>query len=171
MKKLVLIMVAMFGFLSCENPSMEDGLASLTESLAELEASMLALDVEGMLVDLAEMEAQTLQAIADAEESNAIMEDALVTVGNIKERLAAVQVLLDDAATTEQVAALADSVAEITEGVDLLVFLADYDYDGVMNGLDQCPDTAIEDINNVNSVGCSPTQTPTTGTTTTTTGG
>ena len=35
---------------------------------------------------------------------------------------------------------------------------ADYDYDGVMNGLDQCPDTPITEVSEVNGVGCSPSQ-------------
>ena len=40
----------------------------------------------------------------------------------------------------------------------MLVFVADYDYDGVINGLDQCPDTPITEISEVNGVGCSPSQ-------------
>ena len=170
MKKLILIMVAIFGFLSCENPSIEDGLASLTESLAELEASMLVLDVEGMLADLAEMEGQAEQMTTDMEEYNAIMEQALLDIQDITVRLNAIVEISEDWATDEQVKSLLADVQTLGEGVDMLVFVADYDYDGVINGLDQCPDTTIEDINNVNSIGCSPTQTPQTGTTTTTTG-
>ena len=49
-------------------------------------------------------------------------------------------------------------VAESSDGISMLVFVADYDYDGVMNGLDQCPDTPITEINDVNGVGCSPSQ-------------
>ena len=170
MKKLVLIMVAMFGFLSCENPSIEDGLESLTESLAELEASMIALDVEGMLADLAEMQGQAEQMTTDMEEYNAIMEQALLDIQDITVRLNAIVEISEDWATDEQGQSLLADVQTLGEGIDMLVFVADYDYDGVMNGLDQCPDTAIEDINNVNNIGCSPTQTPQTGTTTTTTG-
>ena len=39
MKKLLLIMVAIFGFLSCENPSVEDGLANLETALADTSPS------------------------------------------------------------------------------------------------------------------------------------
>ena len=45
MKKLMLILIALFA-INCENPSIERGLASLEESLAQLEASFLLLDVE-----------------------------------------------------------------------------------------------------------------------------
>jgi hypothetical protein len=107
-----------------------------------------------------EMTAQVEQAQIDVDESNAAMEAALVTIASIRERLAAVQALLDEAATAEQVQTLRDKVAEISEGIAMLVFVADYDYDGVMNGLDQCPDTPLTEINDVNGVGCSPSQIP-----------
>ena len=45
MKKLVLIMVAMFSF-SCSNPSMDDGLSRLEQSLAELGAAIEALNIK-----------------------------------------------------------------------------------------------------------------------------
>ena len=62
--------------------------------------------------------------------------------------------------TKYQVAALAAQFAIVNDKVQQLVFLADYDYDGVINGLDQCPDTPITEINNVDAVGCAPGQTP-----------
>ncbi len=170
MKKILLTIISL-GVLGCANPSMDEGLARLTETLAQLEAELLAVDVAGMLADLETMTSQVEQAQIDVDEHNAFQQEALVTIANIKERLAAVQVLLDEAATAEQVQALRDRVAQVSEGISMLVFIADYDYDGVMNGLDQCPDTPITEINDVNGVGCSSTQTPTTGTSTTTTGG
>jgi len=167
------ILFAVIGFItfSCTNPSMEEGLARLTETLAQLEAEIVAANIEGMQADLAEITAQAEQALLDAEESNQIVEDALVTIASIKERLAALQVILDEAATAEQVAALRDKVAQISEGISMLVAVADYDYDGVMNAFDQCPETPLEDIDSVNTAGCAPDQTPITGTSTTTTGG
>lgn len=170
MKKILFILVGLT-MIGCTNPSMEEGLADLTEKLAQLEAELLAVDVAKMVADLETMTSQVEQAQIDVDEHNAFQQEALVTIANIKERLAAVQVLLDEAATAEQVQALRDRVAQVSEGISMLVFIADYDYDGVMNGLDQCPDTPITEINDVNGVGCSSTQTPTTGTSTTTTGG
>ena len=157
MKKILFAVIG-FVMIGCTNPSMEEGLADLTAQLAQLEAELVGVDVAGMQADLAEMTAQVEQAQIDVDESNAAMEAALVTIASIKERLAAVQALLDEAATAEQVQALRDKVAEISEGISMLVFIADYDYDGVMNGLDQCPDTPIIEINDVNGVGCSPSQ-------------
>lgn len=157
MKKLLFAVISLV-LIGCTNPSIEEGLANLTEQLAQLEADLVGVDVEGMQADLAEMTAQVEQAQIDVDESNAAMEAALVTIASIRERLAAVQVLLDTAATVEQVQALRDKVAEISEGISMLVFIADYDYDGVMNGLDQCPDTPITEISEVNGVGCSSSQ-------------
>ena len=157
MKK-ILFAVISFVMIGCTNPSMEEGLADLTAQLAQLEAELVGVDVAGMQADLVEMTAQVEQAQIDVDESNAAMEAALVTIASIKERLAVVQALLDEAATAEQVQALRDKVAEISEGISMLVFVADYDYDGVMNGLDQCPDTPITEVSEVNGVGCSPSQ-------------
>ena len=157
MKKLLFAVIG-FVMIECTNPSMEEGLADLTAQLAQLEAELVGVDVAGMQADLVEMTAQVEQAQIDVDESNAAMEAALVTIASIRERLAAVQALLDEAATAEQVQTLRDKVAEISEGIAMLVFVADYDYDGVMNGLDQCPDTPITEVSEVNGVGCSPSQ-------------
>lgn len=170
MKKILFTLIGL-AMIGCTNPSMEEGLDSLTEKLAQLEAELVAVDVAQMIADLETMTAQVEQSQTDLDEYNEAQEEALVTIANIKEKLAAVQVLLDNAATVEQVQALRDSVAQVSDGIAMLVFVADYDYDGVMNGLDQCPDTPITEINDVNGVGCSSTQVPTTGTSTTTTGG
>lgn len=157
MKKLIFAAISFIAF-SCTNPSMEEGLARLTETLAQLEAQIVAADIEGMIADLETMTAQVEQAQIDVDEQNAAMEEALVTIASIRERLAAAQASLDEAATVEQVQALRDKVAQISEGIALLVLLADYDYDGVINGLDQCPDTPLSEINDVNEAGCSPSQ-------------
>ena len=158
MKKILFAVIG-FVMIGCTNPSIEEGLADLTAKLAQLEADLVAVDVAQMMADLETMTAQVEQAQIDVDESNAAMEAALATIANIKEKLAAVQAILDEAATVEQVQALRDKVAEISEGISMLVFVADYDYDGVMNGLDQCPDTPITEVSEVNGVGCSLSQT------------
>jgi uncharacterized phage infection (PIP) family protein YhgE len=72
-------------------------------------------------------------------------------------------------ATKEQVEQLLAAVQEMGEGVDQLVAVADYDYDGVVNALDLCPKTPLTKINMVNSSGCAPGETPVSETTTSTT--
>lgn len=157
MKKILFAVIG-FVIVGCTNPSMEEGLANLQEQLTALEAELAQVDIDQMTSDLEAMNAQATQALADMEIVNQDLADALVKMQELRERLAEVQAILDEAATVEQVQALRDKVAEISDGISMLVFIADYDYDGVMNGLDQCPDTPITEINDVNGVGCSPSQ-------------
>jgi len=157
MKKILFAVIG-FVMIGCTNPSMEEGLADLNAKLAALEAEIVAADIAGMEADVAAMTIQVEDALASAEASNEALEEALVTISDIKDRLAALQVLLDAAATTEQIADIKDKVAQISEGIAWLVFRADYDYDGVMNGLDDCPDTPITEISSVDEKGCSPSQ-------------
>ena len=160
MKKLVLILIALFA-INCENPSMERGLEGLQAALAELEASFLAIDVEQMSADLLDMNETVAQLVIDQEAANEAAAQLLVDIEDILTSLAAVKDKLDNALTVEQVQALTAQFALINEKVQTLVAIADYDYDGVINALDQCPDTPITEIVNVNAVGCAPGETPT----------
>jgi len=160
MKKLVLILIALFA-INCENPSMERGLEGLQAALAELEASFLAIDVDQMSADLLDMNETVAQLVIDQEAANEAAAQLLVDIEGILTSLAAVKDKLDNALTVEQVQALTAQFALINEKVQTLVAIADYDHDGVINALDQCPDTPITEINNVNAVGCAPGETPT----------
>ena len=160
MKKLVLILIALFA-INCENPSMERGLEGLQAALAELEASFLAIDVEQMSADLLDMNETVAQLVIDQEAANEAAAQLLVDIEGILTSLAAVKDKLDNALTVEQVQALTAQFALINEKVQTLVAIADYDYDGVINALDQCPDRPITEIGNVNAVGCAPGETPT----------
>ena len=153
MKKLILIIVTIFGFLSCENPSVEDGLASLEESLAELQAAMAGVDVDQMLTDVSSMQTQVETMQIDIDAYNEEAAGWLVQIEDILSDLAGLQVIIDNAATTEQTDALLADVLEVQEKIDLLVLLADYDNDGVINALDQCEDTVLGAT--VNNSGCS----------------
>ena len=153
MKKFILIIVATFGFLSCENPSVEDGLASLEASLAELQAAMAGVDVDQMLADVSSMQTQVETIQTDVDTYNEQAEGWLNQIDGILSDLAALQVVIDNAATTEQTDALLADVQTVQEQISLLVSLADYDYDGIINGLDQCSDTVVGAT--VNTLGCS----------------
>ena len=156
MKKLVLIMVAMFGFLSCENPSVEDGLARLEASLAELQAAMSGVDVNQMLADIATMQDQVETMETDIEGYELQVEEWENQIQNILADLAGVQEILDNAGTKSQVEAILEDLEATQAMIDQLVLIADYDYDGVVNGLDQCPDTELNVT--VNEQGCSEAQ-------------
>ena len=150
------ILFAVIGFisLSCTNPSIEEGLAILKDQIDAIELQLIEADIAGMQADVDAMTEQVEQAIASAEEANQALEEALASIASIRESLAAIQTQIDQAATADQLAEIKTKVESISEGIAMLVFLADYDYDGVMNGLDQCPETPITEINNVDAVGC-----------------
>jgi hypothetical protein len=171
MKKFILLLL-MFSFVGCVNPSMERGLESLNDSLEQLEIGIDALGIPQMIDDLDSMNVMVGQLIVDVEEYSAQMEEFNAKVLEIKDRLEAmlitVQGITEEVdgmivttgglATTEQMQNLLSQVQEFQQGVDILVAIADYDYDGVQNALDKCPDTPLSEINNVNSDGCSPSQ-------------
>jgi hypothetical protein len=153
MKKLVLIIVALFSFASCENPSVEEGLASLEASLAELQAAMSGVDVNQMLADIATMQDQVETMETDIEGYELQVAEWELQIQNILADLEGVQAIIDDAATKSQTDAIMEDLTDIQEMIDILVLIADYDYDGVVNGLDQCPDTELGLT--VNEQGCS----------------
>jgi len=171
MKKFILLLL-MFSFVGCVNPSMERGLESLNDSLEQLEIGIDALGIPQMIDDLDSMNIMVGGMIADIEEYAKEMEEFNQQVLEIQARLEAmleqVQGITEEVdgmivttgglANTQQLQDLLSQVQEFGAGVDLLVARADYDYDGVVNGLDKCPDTPLSEINNVNSDGCSPSQ-------------
>lgn len=81
-------------------------------------------------------------------------------IANIRLGLQDILAIMKTKATAEQMDALLAQVQEMGEGIDQLVAVADYDYDGVINALDKCPETPLTDINNVNADGCAPGETP-----------
>ena len=171
MKKFILLLL-MFSFVGCVNPSMERGLESLNDSLEELEIAIDDLGIPQMIDDLDSMNVMVSQLIVDVEEYSAQMEEfnqkvleiqaaleaMLITVQGVTEEVDGMIVTTGGLATTEQMQNLLSQVQEFQEGVDILVAIADYDYDGVQNALDKCPDTPLSEINDVNSDGCSPSQ-------------
>ena len=167
MKKLIFAVISLV-LIGCTNPSMEEGLAQLEESLAALQAEMASVDVNQMLEDVAAMQTQVVAMQADVDDYNEQAAGWLTQIDEILVELAALQVIIDNAPTKEQTDALLADIQEVGRQIDLLVLLADYDHDGVINGLDQCPDTELGAT--VNNEGCSEAQVAA-GTASSTTGG
>ena len=162
MKKLIAILTV-FGIVSCTNPSMEDGLAKMDSALANLAAAIESLNIPQMEADLAQMNQDAAQMLADIESMDQNWDEAIAQLNQLSTLLDGILADSSNWATTEQMQGLLAQVQQFGEGIDLLVLQADYDYDGVINAIDQCPDTPIMQINNVNAQGCAPDETPTTG--------
>lgn len=171
MKKLIAVL-SVFGIVACTNPSMERGFSNLNDSLSELATAIEDLGIPQMISDIDDMNIMVGGMIADIEEYSAQMEEFNAQVLEIQARLDAMleqvqgitetvngmTVTAGGLATSQQMQDLLSQVEEFQAGVDILVAQADYDYDGVINALDQCPDTPLEEINEVDANGCSPSQ-------------
>lgn len=171
MKKVVLGLTLMF-LGSCTNPSMERGFESLNQEVAELASAVDDLGIPQMIEDLDSMNVMVGEMIVDVEEYKVKLEEYTQQVLDIQARLEAmveqvqgVTTIVDGMivttgglATTQQMQELLSQLEEFQSGVDILVARADYDYDGVINALDKCPDTPLSEINDVDSDGCSPSQ-------------
>lgn len=142
MKKLIFAVTG-FVVLGCTNPSVEEGLASLEAALAELEASMAGIDVDQMIADVATMQDQVETMETDVADYALQVAEWETQIQTILADLAGVQEIIDNAGTKDQVAAILEDLASTQVMIDQLVLLADYDYDGIINGLDQCPDTEL----------------------------
>ncbi len=145
---------------SCQNPSLDEGFERLNKSFAELEAAFAAINIDQMEADIISMNDQLAQMILDVEQQNGTWAEIMNTIENIKSRLEAIVVESESWATSEDMADLLVKVKNVREGIETLVLRADYDYDGVINAIDKCPDTPLTEINNVDAQGCAPGETP-----------
>lgn len=157
MKKLIFAVLS-FILVACSNQSIEEGLDDLNTRLVELEQQLAAIDANALITDINDIIAQVETIEQINEENKQAIAEAMATLTDLHDQLAAILVQIQEAATVEQLQAINEKVQSISEGISMLVFVADYDYDGVINGLDQCPDTPITEISEVNGVGCSPSQ-------------
>ena len=173
MKKVLLGLSLIFTLMvSCENPSMERGFESLNAAVLELQAQFDELNIPQIIADLDALNLQVGEMIVDVEEYSkqveefnahvlelqARLEAMLIQVQGITETVNGMTVTTGGLATTQQMQDLLSQVEEFGAGVDILVAIADYDYDGVVNALDKCPDTPLSEINDVDTDGCSPSQ-------------
>ena len=161
MKKVVLLLSVLV-MVGCTNPSMEDGLAGLDKALAELAATIESLNIPQMQADLEQMNAEAAQMLETANGLEGDWEASMQAFDELHMRLQAILAQSETWATSEDMAGLLEQVEEFGEGVDLLVLQADYDYDGVINALDKCPNTPLAEISNVNAQGCASGETPVT---------
>ena len=143
-------------------------IAEYNEAMIEYNDAMLAYE-EAMLANeefLAEIEDVLNGVVSSLEGLQTLYDNGnqwagiFLQIAQIRIGLQDILATMQTKATKEQVEQLLAAVQEVGAGVDQLVAVADYDYDGVINALDKCPDTPLKDINNVDAQGCAPGQTP-----------
>ena len=146
--------------IGCVNPSMEDGLEKMDLALAELAAAIESLNIPQIEADLESINSDLAQIEYDLVDANGSWAQLINELDNLHLQLQDIVAISETWATSEQMQALLADIQEVGAGIDILVLRADYDYDGVINAIDQCPNTPLKDINNVNAQGCAPGETP-----------
>src|SRR5210317_1031494 len=149
-----LVYILCFLFFSCTNPSMEDGFSKLNNSLAELAKAIESLNIPKLQEDLVLINEEASQILLDLEDAEKSWQQSLLLIDEINIMLDQIILDVQNWPTSEQMQDLLTDIEEFGEGVDQLVLRADYDYDGVVNGLDRCPDTPLTKINQVDVWGC-----------------
>ena len=138
------------------------------EALLEYNDAMLAYAdaqtaAEEFLATVGEITEEMLTSLAtlrDMAEAGNEWANIMLMIAEIKISLNGVLAQVKTLATKEQVAQITAMLQEMNEDLDWYIAVQDFDYDGVLNAFDKCPDTPITEINNVNADGCAPGETP-----------
>ena len=138
------------------------------EALQEYNDAMLAYAdaqtaAEEFLATVGEITEEMLTSLAtlrDMAEAGNEWANIMLMIAEIKISLNGVLAQVKTLATKEQVAQITAMLQEMNEDLDWYIAVQDFDYDGVLNAFDKCPDTPITEINNVNADGCAPGETP-----------
>jgi len=138
------------------------------EALQEYNDAMLAYAdaqtaAEEFLTTVGEITEEMLTSLAtlrDMAEAGNEWANIMLMIAEIKISLNGVLAQVKTLATKEQVAQITAMLQEMNEDLDWYIAVQDFDYDGVLNAFDKCPDTPITEINNVNADGCAPGETP-----------
>ena len=138
-----------------------EAIIEYNDAMLEYEEAMLANEeflaqIDDVMTNLVD----SLEGLQDLYDNGNQWAGIFLQIAQIRIGLQDILATMQTKATKQQVQELLAAVQEVGEGVDQLVAVADYDYDGVINALDKCPDTPLKDINNVDAQGCAPGQTP-----------
>jgi hypothetical protein len=138
------------------------------EALQEYNDAMLAyadaqIAADEFLASVGEITASMLTSLTklrEMSEAGNQWAEVMLLLAEIKISLNGVLAQVKTLATKEQVAEINNMLQQMNSDLDWYISIQDFDHDGVMNGLDKCPDTPITEINNVNADGCAPGETP-----------
>ena len=138
------------------------------EALLEYNDAMLAYAdaqtaAEEFLSTVGEITQEMLASLAklrEMSEAGNEWANIMLMIAEIKISLNGVLAQVKTLATKEQVAQITAMLQQMNEDLDWYIAVQDFDYDGVLNAFDKCPDTPITEINNVNADGCAPGETP-----------
>ena len=152
--------VAAWGFVlvSCINPSLETGLDTLRDEIERLQSQVQIVDVNGLVEGVIELESTVDTLVIQFDTLDVTMEELQQMISTLQETVSDLEDAYSSLAPDGTLQGILVKLEKIQEGIDVLVARADYDIDGVINAVDECPDTPITEIKQVNDVGCSPSQ-------------
>ena len=152
--------VAAWGFVlvSCINPSLETGLDTLRDEIERLQSQVQVVDVNGLVESVTELESTVDTLVIEFDTFDTTMEELQQMISTLQETVNDLEIAFQSLAPDGTLQGILVKLEKIQEGIDVLVARADYDIDGVINAVDECPDTPITEIKQVNDVGCSPSQ-------------
>jgi len=148
MKKIILLFMIV---ISCANPNMQEGLDNLRSQLSQISDQIDTMNLNELTQRVNELKLSVENLIID-------VDSAQLTLNTLQETLELILVKVNELPTSEDIQDILSTIEEIQSDIDVLVARADFDLDGVINAIDECPDTPISEINDVNEVGCSPSQ-------------
>jgi len=148
MKKIILLFMIV---ISCANPNMQEGLDNLRSQLSQISDQIDTMNLNELTQRVNELKLSVENLIID-------VDSAQLTLNTLQETLELILVKVNELPTSEDIQDILSTIEEIQSDIDVLVARADFDLDGVINAVDECPDTPISEINDVNEVGCSPSQ-------------
>ena len=152
--------IATWGFVlvSCINPSLETGLDTLRDEIERLQSQVQIVDVNGLVEGVIELESTVDTLVIQFDTLDVTMEELQQMISTLQETVSDLEDAYSSLAPDGTLQGILVKLEKIQEGIDVLVARADYDIDGVINAVDECPDTPITEIKQVNDVGCSPSQ-------------
>lgn len=152
--------VAAWGFVlvSCVNPSLQTGLDNLREEINNLQAQVVSVDVSSLVSNVEELESAVDNLVIQFDTLDITMGELQQMISTLQETVSDLEIAFQSLAPDGTLQGILVKLQRIQEGIDILVARADYDIDGVINAIDECPDTPITEIKQVNEVGCSPSQ-------------
>lgn len=152
--------IAAWGFIlvSCVNPNLEEGLDNLRSEIEKLQSKVQVLDVNGLVENTIQLESAVDNLVIQFDTLDITMGELQQMISTLQETLSDLEIAFQSLAPDGTLQGILVKLQRIQEGIDILVARADYDIDGVINAIDECPDTPITEIKQVNEVGCSPSQ-------------
>ena len=156
MKKTILLLFMII--ISCTNPNMQNGLDDLRSQIQQISDQIEVIDLNELTQGVNELEILIQNLAVESELLSISSEELAENLNTLQQTLSLLLTRVNELPTSDDIQSILSTIGEIQSDIDVLVARADFDIDGIINAIDECPDTPISEINDVNEVGCSPSQ-------------